>query len=302
MNKIVLSSIVAAAGIASSAYAQQFGGTTFTGTSGGYTFEMRLMADGSAGAPAGPGTTYNIGDPAAVTATRIGFWLQARVSQTTGQNWGIVRATSPAGGTSASFISVSDPVANAMLTRGSTNGLNTNFGRGSGYRNGGGPTGQTGNDAASVPFPGSTGNLNGGLDNGGAGVVTTRAFAFDAYVGSTRAAANPDEPSQPWNVNGAQGSGAPVAAGEFSPWANLYRVWIDVSSNAGRVVVVNASALLNGALQAAPTDASQASWAMQIAVDNGVVGGASYTFQVVPTPGAAAMLGLGGLAAMRRRR
>jgi len=41
---------------------------------------------------------------------------------------------------------------------------------------------------------------------------------------------------------------------------------------------------------------------MQIAVDNGVIANASYTFHVVPTPGAAAMLGLGGLAAIRRRR
>jgi hypothetical protein len=294
VNKIVLSSIVAAAGIAASANAQ---------TSGAYTFEMRLIPDGAAGAPAGPGSTFNIGNPAAVTATRIGFWLQARVSQTAGENWGIVRASSPAGGTAASFVAVTDAVAGgSVLTRGSVNAANTNFGRGSGYRNGGAPTGQTGNNAGNSPFPGSTGNENGGLDNGGAGPVTRRVYAFDAYVGSTRPAPNPDEPSQPWNVNGAQGAGSPVAQGTFSPWASLYRVWIDIPTNSERDVVVSASALLNGALQAAPTDASQASWAMQIAVDNGVVANATYTFHVVPTPGAAAMLGLGGLAAIRRRR
>lgn len=304
MNKIVVSSIVAVAGIAASAQAQgQVGSNPFAGQSGPYSFEMRLIADGDAGAPAGPGSTFAIGDAGNVTATRIGFWLQARVSQTANQNWGIVRASSPAGGTSASFIAVTDSVAGgSMLTRGTTNSNNTNFGRGTGYRNGGAGTGQTGNNAGNAPFPGSTGNENGGLDNGGAGAVTRRVYAFDAYVGSTRPAPNPDEPSQPWNVNGAQGAGSPVADGQFSPWANLYRVWVDITNNSARTVTVTASALLNGAIQAAPTDASQASWAMQIAVNNGVVGTASYSFNVVPTPGAAAMLGLGGLAALRRRR
>ncbi|MFT3686324.1 MAG: hypothetical protein QM783_15625 [Phycisphaerales bacterium] len=301
MNKIVLSSIVAAAGIAASANAQ---------TSGAYTFEFRLIPDGATGAPTGPGTAYNIGNPAAVSATRIGFWIQARVSQTANENWGIVRASSPTGGTAASFISVNDPAGASLLTRGSVNSNNSNFGRGSGYRNGGPANGapgslRDGNAVGSAPFPGGAGNENGALDNGGAGAITTRVYAFDSYVGPTRTAANPDEPSQPWNVNGAGGAGSPVAAGAFSPWASLYRVWIDITDfNTTRDVVVNASALLNGAIQAAPNDASQQTWAMQIAVDNGVVANASYTFHIpgVPTPGAAAVLGLGGLAAMRRRR
>jgi hypothetical protein len=303
VNKIVLSSIVAVAGIAASAQAQ-VGSHPGGGTSGAYTFEFRLIPDGTAGAPAGPGSVANIGDPAAVTATRIGFWLQARVAQTSGENWGVVRASSPAGGTAASFISVSDPSGASSLSRGSVNAANTNFGRGSGYRNGGTNTANTGNNAGNSPFPGSTGNENGGLDNGGAGALMTRVYAFDSYVGATRNAANPDDPSQPWNVNGALGAGAPVPSdGTFSPWASVYRVWVDVTNfNAVRDITVSASALLNGALQAAPTDPSQGSWAMQIAVNNGVVANASYVFHVVPTPGAAAMLGLGGLAAMRRRR
>lgn len=301
MNKIVLSSIVAVAGIAASAQAQ-VGSHPGGGTSGDYTFEFRLIADGDAGAPSGPGTLYNIGDAGNVTATRIGFWLQARVSQTSGENWGVVRASSPAGGTAASFIAVSDGAGATSLSRGSVNGANTNFGRGSGYRNGGTNTGNTGNNAGNSPFPGSTGNENGGLDNGGAGALMTRVYAFDSYVGATRNAANPDEPSQPWNVNGALGAGSPVASG-FSPWASVYRVWIDVTNfDSVRDITVSASALLNGALQAAPTDPSQGSWAMQIAVNNGVVANASYVFHVTPTPGAAAVLGLGGLAAMRRRR
>jgi uncharacterized protein (TIGR03382 family) len=286
--------------LAASASAQNFGSIPGGGTSGAYTFQFRLIADGEAGAPAGPGTQYPFG----MNATRIGFWLQARVAQTANQNWGIVRASSPAGGTSASFIAVSDPAGGTSLSRGSVNAANTNFGRGSGYRNGGTNTANTGNNAGNAPFPGGTGNENGGLDNGGAGALMTRVYAFDSYVGATRNAANPDDPSQPWNVNGALGAGSPVPSdGTFSPWANLYRVWVDITDwTTARIVTINASALLNGALQAAPTDPSQGSWAMQIAVDNGVVATASYIIPIFPTPGAAAILGLGGLVVMRRRR
>lgn len=293
MNKIVLSSIVAVAGIAASAQAQ-------------YTFEMRLIADGQAGAPtpANSGPAYPIGDVANVQASRIGFWLQARVAQTTGQNWGVVRATSPAGGSSASFISVSDPAGGSVLSRGQTGrvGATDRFGRAMGYQNGGTATGNTGNTGSSVAFPGSTGNQNGGLDNGGSGVVTTRSYAFDAYVGSTRNG-DGDPDNNPWGINGGAQSAPHPSDGTFSPWATLYRVYIDLSQLSNtRTVVLNASALLNGAIGANPTDDSFASWAMQLAVQQGQVLGTSFTFQVAPTPGAAAVLGLGGLAAMRRRR
>lgn len=302
MNKIVLSSIVAVAGIAASAQAQN-----------GYQFEMRLIADGMAGAPTSGAfpnnfTAFNIGDVNNVQVSRIGFWLQARVGQTVNQNWGVVRATSPSGGTSASFITVTDPTGGSAMSRGHVGqtGLSAPgtaaFGRALGYRNGGSATGNTGNSGTSVPFPGSTGNLNGGLDNGGGGVVTTRVFAFDSYVGSTRPGSG-DASDNPWGVNGGLPSAPVPSDGTMSPWASLYRIYIDVSNlNQVRDVVLNASALLNGAIGANPTDDSFASWAMQLAVNQGQVVGTSFTFHVAPTPGAAAMLGLGGLAAMRRRR
>lgn len=293
MNKIVLSSIVAVAGIAASAQAQ-------------YVFEMRLIADGQAGAPtpANSGPAFPIGDVANVQASRIGFWLQARVSQTTGQNWGVVRATSPAGGSSASFISVSDPAGATSLARGQTGrvGATDRFGRAMGYQNGGSASGSTGNTGTSVPFPGSTGNQNGGLDNGGAGLLPTRAYAFDAYVGSTRNG-DGDPDNNPWGINGGAQSAPHPSDGTFSPWATLYRVYVDVGSlTTVRTITLNASALLNGAIGANPTDDSFASWAMQLAVQQGQVRTTDFTFAVAPTPGAAAMLGLGGLAAMRRRR
>lgn len=297
MNKIVMSGIVAAAGLVASAQAQTQ-----------YTFQMRLIADGDAGAPTGLGTAYNIGDASNVQASRIGFWLQARVSQTGGQNWGVQRASSPAGGTSASFISVSDPAGSSALSRGSVNAANNQYGRGAGYRNGGTSTGNTGNAAGSLPFPSGTNNQNGGLDNGGAGAVTTRVYGFDAYTGSIRSDPDADGDGtyhNPWNVNGttnpdiANSDPTPVALGTFSPWANLYRVWIDVGAlTSVRTVTLNASALLNGSAQT--QDVGGGSFPMQLGAGQTLT--ASYTFTVAPTPGAAAMLGLGGLAAMRRRR
>lgn len=301
MNKIVLSSIVAVAGIAASAQAQ-------------YTFEMRMVADGMEGAPTPSAVhpnnwaAYPIGDVNNVTVSRIGFWLQARVSQTSGENWGVVRGTSPTGGTSASFITVSDPVGASSMSRGQVGNQGTAqnptpiYGRGVGYRSGGTPSGSTGNVSGSVPFPGSTGNLNGGLDNNGSGVNMTRLYAFDAFVGGTRNG-DGDPSNNPWNVNGAPGQGDPYPLGQFSDWNNMVHIWIDVGSlDTVRTVTLNALALLNGALLAEPTDDSATSWAMRIAVNNGSVQTAAFSFRVAPTPGAAAMLGLGGLAAMRRRR
>lgn len=285
MNKIVLSSIVAVAGIAASTQAET-------------VFQMRLIPDGAAGAPV-VGEQFNIGNPAAVTATRIGFWLQGRVSQTTNENWGIVRASAPSqavGGTS--FIAVTDTAGTASLSRGSVNTTGTiRYGRSgsstAGYRYGGATSGQTGNAGD---------NLNGGLDNGGSGLLMTRVFGFDAYVGPTRSESD-DTPGNPWGVNGAASGGTPYPSdGTFSPWSSLYRVWIDIGNNSERDVIVNASALLNAAINAAPNGPGSTVWAMNVDVLGGQVMTATYTFHVVPTPGAAAMLGLGGLAAMRRRR
>lgn len=305
MNKIVLSGIVAAAGLAASAQAQ-------------YVFELRLIADGQAGSPGGPNAanTFPIGaDTGAVTATRIGFWLQARVSQTTGQNWGITRASTPAG--SSAFISMTDPSNLASVTRGAVNSGGSLFGRGVGYRIGGTNTGATGNNAGNAAFPGTAGNENGGLDNGGSGALMRRVYGFDCYVGPTRADTDADGdgdfddngdglPENPWRVNGGTANAAVDGVaypsdGTFAPWANLYRIIVDVGANDGRTITLNAQALLNGAIQAAPTSQGGDSYAMQLSPGQTIQAGA-FSFTVVPTPGAAAIVGLGGLAAMRRRR
>lgn len=268
-----------------------------------YTFEMRLIADGEAGAPSGPGQVYPNNIFADPRPTRIGFWLQARVSVTgDAENWGIVRASSPSDGASSIQMYT---VHTASLGRGTVNGANTNYGRGTGYRNGGVATGHTGNTGNSQPFPGIVGNENGALDNGGSGELINRIYGFNSFVGATRAATNPGEPSQPWNVNGALGAGAPVAPEAFSPWANLYRFWVDISSYAtlppghfpGDGLYITASAQLFGSLRAAPTDPSMTTWAM--VMGPGQLMTATWG---IPSPSACSVLVFASAFVTRRRR
>lgn len=278
VNKIFASAIVAA-GVAMPALAQ-------------YTYEFRIIADGDAGAPTGAWAQQ----PLSTTATAIGFWLQARVSQTTGTNYGIGRVTSPAV-PGVSFLTVTDATG-SQLNRGAINGTATQHGRGAGFRSGGVNVGAAGNAAGSGAFPSTTNNQNGGLDSG-----NTRIYGFDAYVGATRTGTlDPDtgESINPWGVNGSATAGS-VASG-FSPWANIYRfVVLPTNSNSQRVITLNANAQLNGTLGAQETSPGSNSWALQLAP--GVTRTAQYSFNYgIPTPGAAALLGLGGLAAARRRR
>jgi hypothetical protein len=241
-----------------------------------YTFEMRLVPDGTANAPAGPWTMHPL--PANYNGgfAMVGFWLQARVSQVGGENWGVVRAIGS--------ISVADTVSAATLTPGTVNASGTQTGRGSGYRNG---------------LPNNVGG-------------------FDAFVGATRSDNDFDGdgssddngdgvPENPWGVNGALHAanvdGVPILGnGTFSPWANLYRVWLNTGVQpASGFITLSAQATLVGSLAAAPTDATFETWAMQQGPSQTLT--ASYTINwPIPTPGAAAVLGLGGPAVLRRRR
>ncbi|MFT3683467.1 MAG: hypothetical protein QM783_00850 [Phycisphaerales bacterium] len=278
---------------------------SLTAVSGGalaqpqYTFEMRLIPDGVPGAPIGPGTVYNIGSSTWAMGTRVGFWLQARVMQTAGENWGIVRASSPADG--VSFITLST-AGTVFISRGSVNGGNTLFGRGSGYHNGGVQTGNTGNSVGSAPFPGTAGNENGGLDSTRPDFTINRIFGFDAWVGATRSAANLDEPSQPWNVNGRTGAGSPTPLGMFSPWASLYRIWIDIPDQPYSTATLSASAWLNGSLQAVPTTPDLTVWEMQPGPGQLATANFQFGYGFQPTPSATALLALSAAFSSRRRR
>lgn len=282
MNKSIVLAVLSAAGLASIASAQ-------------YTFEMRLIPDGAAGAPTGTWSMF----PEGATATRIGFWLQARVSQSSGQNWGIGRFSAPPA-PNCDFITVTDS-AGSTLQRGTVNTSGTQHGRGAGFRTGGSNVGATGNSGTSAAFPGPTGNENGGIDSAG-----TRIYGMDAYVGSTRSGLDDGDGNlvNPWNVNGGASSltAAPIANGTFSPWANLFRVWL-VPTNSGtmRTITISAAGQLNGTVQAAETSPGSGSWAMQLGP--AFQGTAQYSFSYgIPTPGAAALMGMGMLAAGRRRR
>jgi hypothetical protein len=284
---------------------------------GQYVMELRLIADGQAGSPGGPSPAYTF--PVVMyepLPPRVGFWLQARVSQTSGQNWGVTRVSSPQGG-GASQISVSDPAGACSISRGVVNSGGTLFGRGVGYRNGGLNTGNTGNAAGSSPFPGSANNENGGLDNGGSGALMTRLYGFDCYVGGTRADTDADGdgdvddngdglPENPWGVNGASHNagvdGAPFPSdGSFSPWANVYRFYLEVGSpDVLREIVVSASALVNGAIQASATSLGGSTYAMQLSAGQ-VIQAPAWTY-FPPAPGAAGALGLGAACLLRRKR
>jgi hypothetical protein len=289
---------VAACGLASSAFAQ-----TNTNDPAGYHFEFRIIADGDIGAPIGPGTIM----PLTPIATQIGFWVQARVVQTTNENWGITRVSPPAA-PETSFLNVTDSVG-STINRGSTNATDTNFGRGTGYRNGGPSNASlantpSGNDPGSVAFPGITNNQNGAIDSG-----STRIYSFDAYVGSTRNPVSSDDPTNPWRVNGAANGGNPAAGAPvpsdgvtYSPWASVYRFTVlPTNVNSPRAITLTAFAMVQGAIGVHPTDASLSSYAMEVGPGRSMT--ATYTFTWgIPTPGAAALMGMGMIAAGRRRR
>lgn len=278
---------IAAGGVVSIANAQP------TGNPPGYEYEFRIIADGDVGAPTGPGTLF----PRTTVSSQIGFWLQARVRQSVNENWGITRVSPPAA-PETSFVTVTDSVGSS-LQRGTTNSSNTNFGRGSGYRNGGPNTGATGNAGGSVAFPGVTNNQNGAIDSGG-----TRIYSFDSYVGSDRPPQNADDPSNPWGVNGSLTPSSPIPSDgvTWSPWASVYRfVVLPTNSLSQRTITLDAYALINGAVAVRPTDAGLSRYAMEVGPGRNM--GATYSFTYgIPTPGAAALLGMGALTAGRRRR
>jgi MYXO-CTERM domain-containing protein len=302
--------VLSAAGLAAAAFAQPV-----TQNPAGYQYEFRIIADGDAGAPTSLPVSQRFNR--SQTATQIGFWIQARVAQTINENWGIVRVSAPAA-PNTSFISMNDPANSADLNRGGVNNTGSVRGRGIGYQTGGANNSATANLAGSAAFPGVTLNENGALD--GSGGHLNRIYSFDAYVDGTRV--DPDADSDgdrdddgdgfaenPWGVNGATHagdiSGTPLASdGQFSPWANIYRFYVlPTGVNTQRTITLDAYAQIQGAIQAAPTQTGSSSFAMQVGPGRSMFAQQySFVWGNVPTPGAASLMGLGMLAAARRRR
>jgi uncharacterized protein (TIGR03382 family) len=263
VNKIALG-IVAVAGIAGAAFAQATRPLSAT-------YEFRLVPQGAASGLVSGGDS---------TLTSVTFVLQARATTANNTtNYGIHRLST--GAVAAT---------NATLARASSNAA-TNFGRfrGPGLINnfaavaaGAGSNSATGNAAGAD----ATSNVNGRISADGRSIGQ-----IDAWRGAQTASSNSDgDPiANPFVAT-------LVTDGSASVWANLYSFTASADNGAGSVTV-SASGFVNIAAFFADVGGN---WTSDLLAAPTQV---STTFSwIIPTPGAAALLGLGGLVAGRRRR
>ncbi len=148
--------------------------------------------------------------------------------------------------------------------------------------------------------------------------ATTDGQARTALINGFTASQNAF-PTVTWN-NGEAKPAAPVAQGVDPNWATVYRVYVEITANdlltAGtKTVTFNAAQLepgtaINGWTQV-PQDLTppddfnpsvQFNYAPLVAQGLQSVGSSSFKLNLVPAPASAALLGLGGLVAARRRR
>jgi MYXO-CTERM domain-containing protein len=263
MNRIAFALI--AASLAGSAVAQT-------------SFEYRLVlnTNGTAGAAAA-------GNNFTTSNTTISFWLQARAARQGGDNFGIIRVGL---GPTPADITISG---DATIARGNANSTGSRRGRVTSFRftgtSGGAFEATTGN-APTQTNP----NANQGNENG---FWTPQAInRWDAYLGFQRPNQEDDEGNyvNPW--------GAPITDGSFTPWQNIYAFTVNTTNVANNVVPVSARAWGNIGVTTQIVGSNTNIDALTTPVFQTLTG--SVTF--VPTPGAAALLGLGALAAGRRRR
>jgi hypothetical protein len=237
----------------------------------------------------------------------VSFWLQGRTTANSlapnRSNFGIGRISAGPTGQTPAFIRVTDSVAETRLGRGSIGASGTGAnagvpltGRGPLFRTGGTSDSvvspwhsATQNGTGGRPFPSGTGNEMGVFDQDG-----DRLHGFDCYGGFQRFGAD--------NAFVAAGF-TPNSLGETSVWYNLYRFDVLVSGNTGRSVTLNAAGYV--AAFVAFREISAGVWVSNV---TGPAAGSesaiapAFTFNVIPSPGAAALMGLGALAAGRRRR
>ena len=262
MSKCVIA-IVAAAGLASAAFGQ------VRPTSATYGF--RLVPQGAASGLTNGGST---------TLTAITFVLQAQATTAAGTtNYGVHRMSS---GTITA--------ATSTLSRGLSNGTNWGRFRGPGLINnfaaqaaGTGSNSATGN-AAALDL---ASNVNGRFNAG-----NTVLSQIDAWRGAQTASSdiNGDPVANPFDAT-------LVTDGSPSVWANLYSFTVLANANAS-----SAGASVTGFLNIAAFYADVGgNWTSDLLAAPTQVS-TSFNWNIIPTPGAAALLGLGGLAAARRRR
>lgn len=148
-------------------------------------------------------------------------------------------------------------------------------------------------------YVGISGNaiLNGSsrsrLANGFQATDRSNIAAFDAGVATTL----------PGNQNT---NFVSIATGVFSPWVNVYRTVFQPRANAGTDIARNVTVTFNGNVQYISAAAFSAAAGNTLLRVDSFLGTATDAVAVatftVPTPAAAALLGLGGLMAARRRR
>lgn len=303
MNKTVLAALVSVAGLATSAYAQN----------GTYVIEVRLVVDGSAEAPTGSGITSFLPGP---QATRVGLTLQARVRQTaTGSNsasgnYGIAGVVaisasslarfnhSDAAFSGGAYLALKRGVTGTAVSSNDSNPIAGFFGGENNPNDLSGPSARNfrGQGVADGTAPDVNGETNNAPAASGANSQSANGFFNNSASGltglaSTIAAIQPANPTL-------------YATGTNSPWYNLYRSYFDPQPNSSDPVRNVTVTFTGRVLAVVRTTASPIGGrSLTTGGGNGAQNdqGASATFQV-PTPGAMALLGLGGLAAARRRR
>ncbi len=293
MKKSVLLGLVSVAGLASAALAQS------------PVLEMRIVTDDNPGSPF-------FGTPGAalpgVGTTLVGLTLQARVTTTgTFANFGIT-AFGNSSSVGASNIRHNDSVSNQtsalwsnisnVWSRGLTGQDAETRGVFNPYRNTVSPAQnlESGNGSFTSPntaSPFTFGNLfNGFVQTGLAGDTGAQIRAIDAGI-TASAQAYPNF-----------AAGATSTTVTVSPWANLYRFFFAPRTNVGdneRQVTVTAAGRLRWGGSQGNVGGLNIVSPSSVGATPAFFSSASATF-TVPTPGAAALLGLGGLAVARRRR
>lgn len=293
VKKSVLLGLVSVAGLASAALAQS------------PQLEMRIVTDDN---PASPFFGTAGAALPGVGTTLVGLTLQARITTTgTFANFGI-SAFGNSSSVGASFIRHNDSVSNQtsalwsnisnVWSRGLTGQDAETRGVFSPYRNtvtavqnieSGNGTFTSPNTASPFTF----GNLpNGFIQTGIAGDSGAQIRAID---GALSASATP-------YTNYAAGATSTTVT--VSPWANLYRFFFAPRTNVGdneRQVTITAGGRLRWGGSQGNVGGLNIVSPSSVGATPAFFTSGSVTF-TVPTPGAAALLGLGGLAVARRRR
>jgi uncharacterized protein (TIGR03382 family) len=332
VKKTVLVALVAAAGLATSVNAQ----------SPNPQFELRIVVDGTPGSPFQGGSNFFPAASASnPVPTMVGLTIQARVTTTgTTANWGIVRAGFVSG-VGQSWITHNDALTNQTNSQWSANDVATSAFRRGVTGDAGTPTPRRGlfnnfRNAVTSNMNMESGNgtfvntFNNGLMQrgsvvGGAWVAGTGPGTGGGIVGvdgnspsfSNLAGLAPLVDSSITLPDGSQGlapagtglgrAGATATDTVTSPWENIYRFMFVPRTNGSdplREVTVSAGFRLDYANTIG--DASGAGEGpffkvgdLQNRVTSIIQGSVQFE---VPTPGALALLGLGGLAVARRRR